>query len=353
MLPTTRARIAVVGCGSWANEAHLPALRDNADAELVALVEPRMEALRAAAEGFGVERTYREIEPMLAEVEPDGVVIAVPHVHHFAAARASLEGGAHVLLEKPMVLEPAHGRELISLAQRHGRELIVGYPWHYNHQVRAVRTAIGEGRVGELEFVSCLFGSTVRELYRGKGNAYDSYFGYAGPLNETYSDPALAGGGQGQTQVTHSAALLFWLTGLRPTRVSAMCASFELDVDLCDAVAVRFEGGAIGTVSSTGSVPAGHIDALEYRLFGTGGYVHFDVMQGRASFRRADGATDELPVLELADRYPHYAPANNLVEVVLGRGENQSPAEIGQLTVEFLQAMYRSAAADGVPVEVG
>jgi hypothetical protein len=45
-------------------------------------------------------------------------------------------------------------------------------------------------------------------------------------------------------------------------------------------------------------------------------------------------------------------PANHLVEVVLGRGENESPAEIGQLTVEFLQAMYRSAAADGVPVEV-
>ena len=76
-------------------------------------------------------------------------------------------------------------------------------------------------------------------------------------------------------------------------------------------------------------------------------------MQGKASFHLADGATDELPALELADRYPHHAPANNLVDVVLDRRENESPAEIGQLTVEFLDAMYRSAALDGVPVAVG
>src|SRR5438552_9055013 len=179
---------------------------------------------------------------MLDEVEPDGVVIAVPHAHHYPAARAALEHGAHVLLEKPMVLEPAHGRELIALARARGRELIVGYPWHYNVQARAVRGALAEGRIGKLEFVSCLFGSTVRELYKGHGTAYDQYFGYPGPQDETFSDPKLAGGGQGQTQLTHSAALLFWLTGLVPTRVSAFCASFELEVDLCDAVALRFDG---------------------------------------------------------------------------------------------------------------
>jgi predicted dehydrogenase len=353
MVAAQRARIALVGCGSWATEAHLPALRDNPDAELVAVVEPREEALRAASKRFEVDRSYRELDSMLSEVEPDGVVIAVPHVHHYAAARASLESGAHVLLEKPMVLEPAHGRELISLARRQGRELIVGYPWLYNRQARALRSAITAGRLGPLEFVSCLFGSTVRELYRGHGKAYESYFGFAGPQDETYSDPGLAGGGQGQTQVTHSAALLFWLTELRPTFVTALCESFELQVDLCDAVAVRFQGGAIGTIASTGSVPPGQDEVLEYLLFGTEGYVRFDVMQGRAELHCADGAQEELPPLDLAERYPQYAPANNLVDVVLGRGENESPPEIGETAVEFLDAMYRSAVADGVPVEVG
>jgi predicted dehydrogenase len=351
MLPTGRARIAVVGCGSWANEAHLPALSRNPDAELVAVVEPREEALLAAAEKFGAGRGYRELEPMLADIEPDGVVVAVPHVHHFAAARAALEAGAHVLLEKPMVLRPGDGRELIALARRRRLELIVGYPWHYNRQGREIRAALANGRIGRLEFVSCLFGSTVRELYRGRGGAYDDYLGYAGPQDETYSDPELAGGGQGQTQLTHSAALLFWLTGLRPVRVAAFCESFELRVDLCDAVAVRFEGGATGTLGSTGSIPLGHPEALEYRLFGTEGYVRFDVMKGRATFHGEQSHVEELSPLELPDRYPLHAPSANLVDVVLGRGGSESPAEIGQLTVEFLDAMYRSAATGGVPVE--
>jgi predicted dehydrogenase len=352
MIPGSRARIAVVGCGSWANEAHLPALAVNPDAEIVAVVETREAALDAAARKFGVEHAYQEIEIMLAEIKPDGVVVAVPHVHHFAAARAALESGAHVLLEKPMVLEPRHGRELMALAQRQGRELIIGYPWHYNRQSRTLRTALSTGRLGRLEFVSCLFGSTVRELYRGRGNAYDAHFGYAGPQDNTYSDPAIAGGGQGQTQLTHSAALLFWLTSLQPIRLSAFTESFELAVDLCDAVSVRFEGGAIGVVGATGSIPVGHPEALEYRLFGTEGYARFDVMQGRLAIHDSDGAVEELPPLELSDRYPHYAPANNLVDLILDRGDNASPARIGQLTVEFLDAMYRSAATGGATVDM-
>jgi predicted dehydrogenase len=352
MVPRPPARIAVVGCGSWANEAHLPALAANPDAEIVALVETREAALDAAARKFGVEHGYPEMEVMLAESKPEGVVIAVPHVHHFAAARAALESGAHVLLEKPMVLDPNHGRELMALARRQGRELIIGYPWHYNPQSRTLRAALSAGRIGRLEFIACLFGSTVRELYRGRGSAYDAYVGYAGPQDDTYSDPALAGGGQGQTQLTHSAALLFWLTGLRPVRVSAFTESFELAVDLCDAVSVRFEGGEIGVVGSTGSMPVGHPDALEYRLFGTEGYVCFDVMQGRLAIRGRDGAVEELQTIELADRYPHFAPANNLVDVILDRGVNESPAEIGQLTVEFLDSMYRSAATGGAAVDV-
>src|SRR2546423_8069658 len=102
------ARIAVVGCGSWSTQAPPPALRANPDAEVVAIVEPREEGLRAAAERFGVAAAYRELDPMLEEVEPDGVVIAVPHVHHYAAARAALEHCAHILLEKPMVRDAAH-----------------------------------------------------------------------------------------------------------------------------------------------------------------------------------------------------------------------------------------------------
>ena len=78
----------------------------------------------------------------------------------------------------------------------------------------------------------------MRELYRGNPEPYRDILDYAvnPPGLRTYADPEIAGGGQGQTQVTHSAALLFLLTGLRPVSVAALTEPFELAVDLADAV---------------------------------------------------------------------------------------------------------------------
>jgi predicted dehydrogenase len=347
------AGVAVIGCGSWSTEAHLPALATNPDAELVALVDPIAEAREAAAARFGVDRTYGSHQELFAEQAPAGVVVATPHVHHYEPARAALEAGAHVLVEKPFVLEPAHGRALQRLAQERGREVIVGYPWHYNRQAIQLREAVRAGRLGRLEFASCFFGSMVREYYRGDTLAYQPEFKLTrAPRSETYSEASLAGGGQGQTQVTHSAALLFWLTGLRPRRVAAFCESFDLDVDLVDAASIVFHGGAVGTIGSTGDRPSGHEDLLQIHLCGTDGIATFDVMAGRLRLYGPNGDREELDELAPDQRYPHWAPANNLVDVVLGRGKSQSPAEIGCVTVEFLTAMYGSAAADGAPSDL-
>jgi hypothetical protein len=56
-----------------------------------------------------------------------------------------------------------------------------------------------------------------------------------------------------------------------------------------------------------------------------------------------NGAAEVLPALPVEERYPDWAPADNLVDVVLGRGVNGSPASLGVQTVEFVDAMYRAA----------
>ena len=91
------------------------------------------------------------------------------------------------------------------------------------------------------------------EYYRGSPESYD--LGYMlQPRSNTYSDPKLSGGGQGQTQLTHAAALLVHLADVRPATVTAMTENYELPVDLADALAVRFDNGAIGTLGLTGGV---------------------------------------------------------------------------------------------------
>jgi L-rhamnose mutarotase len=71
--------------------------------------------------------------------------------------------------------------------------------------------------------------------------------------------------------------------------------------------------------------------------------VLFDVNGGRATIHLADGAVERLPELSAERRYPERAPADNLVDVVLGRAPNGSPADIGVASVELVDALYRSA----------
>lgn len=342
-----KARIGVIGCGWWATRAHFPALLANPDAEIVAIADPDDGNRHRAAEQIGLtpDRAFAAAAQMLDQVDLDGAIIAVPHAAHAALAHLVLERGLHLLLEKPMTIRPADARSLAELAATRRRDLIIGYPWHYNRQVLAVRDAIVDGRIGSIEYVSCQFASIVRELYRGNPEPYRDVLGY--PVNppgrDTYADPAIAGGGQGQTQITHSAALLFWLTGLRPTHVAAISGSFELAVDLADAAAIRFESGALGSLGSTGSVLPGQDELLEYRLFGSDGHILFDVNEGLASIHGHDGSVERLPAPPIEERYPDWAPTDNLVDVILGRAPNGSPPWIGVLTVEFVDAMYRSA----------
>jgi len=350
------ARIGVIGCGWWATRAHLPALQANPDAVIAGIADPDPENRARAAERFGVpgERVYADAEEMLAKAELDAAIVAVPHDLHAPLARAVLERGLHLLLEKPMTIRPPDARALAALANERGVELIIGYPWHYNRQVLAVREAIADGRIGRIEYVSCQFASIVRELYRGNPEPYRDVLGYSvnPPGLKTYADPEIAGGGQGQTQVTHSAALLFLVTGLKPVSVAAMTEPFELAVDLADAVVTRFDNGAVGSLGSTGSVLPGHEEILEYRIFGSEGHILFDVNEGVAVIHGQRGEVHRLPGLPAEERYPDWAPADNLVDVVLGRGGNGSPAALGVLTVEFVDAIYR-AAREGRTMRVG
>jgi predicted dehydrogenase len=341
-------RVAVIGCGWWSTETHLPALVADERATVAALVDPDPQRLALAAERFGVEARFADVREMLERTELDAAVIAVPHRAHHPVARATLERGLHTLLEKPMTIAPSHARELVEIALRRRCELLIDYPWHYNRQALEIRARLARGELGPIEHVACLFASIARALYSGTPETLREALGFTttGPVATTYSDPAA--GGQGQTQVTHTAALLLWMTGLQLDRLFAFVENRELAVDLVDAVSMRFAGGALGTMSSTGSLLPEHEEVLEYRIFCRDGFICFDVNGGTATIHTA-GGTEHLPRLDPAARYPSWEPVRNLVAIAGGGAENGSPAEIGLATVEFVDAMYRSARA-GVPV---
>jgi predicted dehydrogenase len=207
---------------------------------------------------------------MLANEALDGIVIATPHATHYQLAKDSLAQGLHVLVEKPMVLYATHAQELVGLAAQQGRELVIGYPWHYGLHARRARELIESGELGAVQYINCTFSSHIIELLRGHDDSTRSeVYPVHGP-GAVYSQPHLSGGGMGHLQITHSAGLLFFVTQLRARRVHALMRNHDLPLDLVDAITVEFEGGALGTVGGTGNGgPDGYanqVDSIMNRL---------------------------------------------------------------------------------------
>ena len=150
----------------------------------------------------------------------DGVVIAVQHAFHYQVARDAVDAGVHVMVEKPMTLRASEAWDLVDRSRRNGLHLMVGYTYQLTRHAQAAREIVRSGRIGELQLISGIFTSWVESYLRGDPQDYAEAFGFpvTGPEPSTYADPEIAGGGQGQLQVTHPMGMVFWVTGLRGNR---------------------------------------------------------------------------------------------------------------------------------------
>ena len=347
---TDKARMAVIGTGWWATYTHIPALQAHPRAELVALCDSNPEKLQAAAKAYNIQALYTDVATLLDQETLDGVVIATPHATHAALAQACLARGLHVLIEKPMTLYAADAQTLVALAERQGRELIMGYPWHYTAPALRARECLRSGALGPIQYVSCTVTSGIAGLLRGDDGSDNHPAAYPvhGP-GAVYSDPVLSGGGQGHLQMTHAVGLLFFVSGLRAQHVLAQMSNHGLPLDLVDAMVVAFEGGALGIVGGTGN---SRQHRLNIQIYCEHGGLDLDIVSQTLSIENPDGRVETFRPEHSGEAYPRFAPAHNLVDVIVGKAANGAPAADGWRTVELLDAAYRSAARQGQAVWV-
>ena len=125
---------------------HLPYLTELSDQFEVAAVCDSANALaERVARNFGVRRVYGSFDKMLDEEELGAVLVL--NRDHFEPARAALARGLHVLTEKPMCYTVREAEHLVTLAERSGRTLMVGYMKRYDDGVRrALEEIRGIGR---------------------------------------------------------------------------------------------------------------------------------------------------------------------------------------------------------------
>ncbi len=118
-----RVRVAVVGLGKWGRH-HVRVYHHLAQAELVGVVSPNPEEVAEFSARYRVPG-YLDHRELVGRA--DAVSVVAPTVHHYAIARDLLDAGLHVLVEKPLTARVDEGRELVRLARRKGRVLLVGH----------------------------------------------------------------------------------------------------------------------------------------------------------------------------------------------------------------------------------
>ena len=110
----SKLRLGMIGAGAWCVASHLPRLEQHRDSVEFAAVNRRdpvlLETVRSK---FGFASAHTDYRGVL-EAEPDIVVVASPVRWHHEHAKAALEAGAHVLVEKPFTVHPDEARDLVA-----------------------------------------------------------------------------------------------------------------------------------------------------------------------------------------------------------------------------------------------
>jgi len=229
-----------VGIG-WCASQHISAFHKNPHTDIVALVGRDVDRVHATlaknGQSAGNARVSTRFEDLLEAPDVHIIDIATPNDLHAAQAVAAAKAGKHILLEKPTGLNV---QELIAIrdaVRAAGVRTIVSFELRYNPWLKFIRWMRESGRLGRIHYARTNYLSRVTDWYSGW----------------EWCRTVKGGGSHLLAAGCHAVDALRWATGLEIAEVSAyhikVTPGYEWPTTID--VNVRFEGGAIGHVTST------------------------------------------------------------------------------------------------------
>ncbi len=242
------ARVGVIGAGAL-GQHHVRILRDLAGRDFAGLYDADTARAAAMAEQFGVQ-AHADMASLLAAC--DAVSIVVPTTAHHAVARAALDAGCHVFVEKPFTVTLEEADDLIARAQAAGQLIQVGHVERVNRAVRAALPYVDGPRFIESDRLA--------------------------PFNPRGSDVAVV-----LDLMIHDIDLVCTLVGDRVSDVRATgIPVLTPQLDIANA-RIEFANGAVANVTAS-RVSRERIRKL--RLFQRSGYLSLDLAAGTGEFFR-------------------------------------------------------------------
>lgn len=268
----TKLRAGLIGTGTIAHSAHLPAMRYlRHDIELVAVADIRAEAAEAAVHEYGAETWYSDYRELLERDDIDFVDICTPEFLHCEQVVAAAKAGKHILCEKPMAASVAEADEMIKAARDAGVMLMIGHSRRFTDRYRNTWAAIAEGQIGNVQL--------VRENERrpvAMYSALDLNTGYWTPDGERpwIADPEYTRGAA-LTNAVHEMDLARWFAGSDADSVQAESRIAGENVEVADFLSytISFKNGAIGAAEIVNNLPPAYPYFHMLEIFGDKGYA--------------------------------------------------------------------------------
>ncbi|MEP3346647.1 MAG: Gfo/Idh/MocA family oxidoreductase [Litoreibacter sp.] len=228
------------------------------------------EAGRAYAQELGIaaDRAYGDWREMLAgemarQDRVDLVTVATPNSTHFEITKEFLEGGFHVLCEKPMTMTVEEGEEIVKISRKTGKLCAVNYGYTGYSLVRHMRAMIARGDLGKVRVVVSEF---------SHGHHADAAQADNPRIRWRYDPAQMGASAQFADCGIHAMHMASFVTSQEVDTLSADFASTISSRELEDDAMVNFRmsGGAVGRLW-TSAVAVGRMHGLTIQVFGEKG----------------------------------------------------------------------------------
>ncbi|KAJ9668050.1 hypothetical protein H2201_001856 [Coniosporium apollinis] len=344
-------KIAVIGTG-LIGPRHAQAVLNEPDAILSCVVDPSP-AAEAVAKQLKVPR-YASVQQLLASSsKPDAAIVCTPNHTHVPISKELLDGGIHVLCEKPISIDIPSGQDLIQHAASLNLHLLIGHHRRFNRYIITTKRLLTSQSLGRIIAVSGLW-----TLYKPP-----SYFDAPTEWRRT------ASGGPILINLIHEIDILHHLLG-PIVRVSAEATPSQRghEAEEGAAILLRFASGAVGTFvlsdavpspynfeAGTGENPTIPVTGQDiYRIFGTEACLSVPDMRlwsyGQGEKSWTSGMREEVVGVEEM-RVPFELQVAHLVRVVRGVEAPSCSGLDGLRAVVVCDAVKRALETGG-PVDI-
>ncbi|MFT8825442.1 MAG: Gfo/Idh/MocA family oxidoreductase [Liquorilactobacillus mali] len=147
-----KIRYGIVGTNRLAVK-FVEALKESSKGEAVANFGHDYEKAQQLAQKMGIQNTYDKLESLFNDDSIDIVYLAIKNEDHYESAKAALEAGKNVLLEKPFTRHKVGARELFLLAQQKNLFIMESQSAVFLPIIEKAKQLIDEGAIGDVNFI--------------------------------------------------------------------------------------------------------------------------------------------------------------------------------------------------------